>query len=156
MHSSIAELLAALPAAAALSADDRAKLAAIGTVEDVPPGTTLFEEGQPSDVVWLVAAGRIGLSMRCPGHPETTMLTVGAGELLGWSALTREARRVATGRVVERATLVGFERDALLALCEQDHDIGYAFMRLAFVELAQRLHDTRLQLLDLFGERPCR
>ena len=151
----IGELLATLPLVSSLSDEDRAKLAAIGRVDDVPIGTVLFREGDRSDAIWLVAGGRVGLSMRCPGRPETLLLTLGTGELLGWSALTSDAQRVATGRVTERATLIRFERDAVQALCDQDHDIGYALMRLAFAEVAQRLQDTRLQLLDLFGGGPC-
>ena len=77
------------------------------------------------------------------------MLSLRAGELLGWSALLRRPR-VATARVVRDARLLRFPASPLLELCELDHDVGYALLRVAFEEVAERLHHTRLQLLDIF------
>jgi hypothetical protein len=42
---------------------------------------------------------------------------------------------------------------ALLELCEHDPRVGHRVMALAFEEVADRLHATRLQLLDVFGSR---
>jgi hypothetical protein len=36
----------------------------------------------------------------------------------------------------------------------REHDIGYALMKRLFFAMALRLHDTRLQLLDMFGKEP--
>jgi CRP-like cAMP-binding protein len=112
-----------------------------------------FDHGGPWHAVLLVAEGRVALSMRFPGRPEVAMLTVGSGEMLGWSGLKPGARRVASGRVVEAVTLLEFPAAALHALCEADHDVGYALMRFGFEEVSLRLHDTRLQLLDMFARQ---
>ena len=140
-----------MPLAGALSEGDRAKLARIATLEDRPVGVTIFREGDASAAVYLIAEGLLSLSMRLPGRPEAMLLTLGPGELAGWSALTSGAVVAATGRVVERVVLMRLPRDELLALCEQDHDIGYAVMHLALGEVARRLQETRLQLLDMFA-----
>lgn len=151
MNPRIASILSGMPLARALSEDDRAKLAGIGTIEELHAGTTIFREGDASAAVYLVAEGLLSLSMRLPGRPEATLLTLGPGEMAGWSALTSGACVAATGRAVERIVLIRLPRDELLALCDQDHDIGYALMRLALGEVARRLQETRLQLLDIFG-----
>ncbi|MFZ5477372.1 MAG: cyclic nucleotide-binding domain-containing protein [Myxococcota bacterium] len=153
MHPRIATILSGMPLARALSDGDRAKLAGIATLEELHAGATIFREGDDSAAVYLVAEGRISLSMRLPGRPEVTLLTLGPGELAGWSALTGAPLVVATGRAVERVVLIRLPRDSLLALCDQDHDIGYAVIRLAFGEVTRRLQETRLQLLDMFATR---
>lgn len=136
-----------------LAAADMERLAAITRVLVAPTGSVLFREGDPSSSVLLVARGRVGLTMRFPGRPEVAMLTVGGGEMLGWSGLRPGARRVASGRVMETATLLELPATSLYALCEADHDVGYALMRFGFEEVSLRLHDTRLQLLDMFANQ---
>lgn len=148
---SLAERLARIPRLSGLSPDDLAKLAAITTLEVAPAGAVLFREGDPSDRFWLVDTGRVALTLKPSGRQETTLLTLGPGDLLGWSALLGTGRRVAQGRVTQDCTLLRLDREPVLALCEADHDVGYALMRLAFEEVSERLLHARLQLLDLYG-----
>jgi CRP-like cAMP-binding protein len=151
---SVEDLLATLPVAAGLDAGDRAKLARIATVELHPPGARIYVEGEPADSTGLLVEGRVALSMRVVGRPDVTVLTLGPGELIGWSGLTDEATRAASVRAVEPVRLIHLPREPLRALCEADHDIGYALMRLALHEVARRLKDTRLQLLDVYRSDP--
>jgi CRP-like cAMP-binding protein len=128
-----------------------AAIAALAVTERKPAGTILFRESDPSVDAWFVLEGRVSLSMRLGDPRDLTVLSLGPGELVGWSALL-EGRRVATGRVTEAAVLLRLPGRALLALCEADHHVGYAVMKELAVVLAQRLHDTRLQLMDMFGK----
>ncbi|MFW6052213.1 MAG: cyclic nucleotide-binding domain-containing protein [Myxococcota bacterium] len=146
-----AALVGSLPLFAELGAPHRQAVAAIAERVRVPAETVLFAEGDPSDEVYVVAQGRVALSLRRTGRDETLILTVGSGELLGWSALLPLGRRVATGRTVEPTELLRLHGPDLRALCERDHDVGYAVMKQAVHELARRLHDTRLQMLDVFA-----
>jgi CRP-like cAMP-binding protein len=82
------------------------------------------------------------------------ILSLGPGELVGWTALLG-GTWTATARAVERSTLLRLPGVELWALCEREHDIGYAIMKRLFAAMALRLHDTRLQLLDMFGKEPC-
>lgn len=143
------DVLSALPVAADLDPGDRAKLAAIARLEQHPAGARLFVEGEAADGVYLLVDGRVALGLRVAGAPDATVLTVGPGELVGWSALTGEAR-VTTARALDPIRVIFLPRPELLALCDADHDIGYAVMRLALVEVARRLQDTRMQLLDVY------
>jgi CRP-like cAMP-binding protein len=128
-----------------------AAVAALAVTEEQPAGAILFRESDPSVDVWFVLKGRVSLSMRLGDPRDLTVLSLGPGELVGWSALL-EGRRVATGRVTEAAALLRLPSRALLALCDADHHVGYAVMKQLSVVLAQRLHDTRLQLMDMFGK----
>lgn len=146
-----AEEVGALSLFSGLSRSEHEALANIATVETHAAGTTVFAEGDAPGDLYVVIDGRVTLCMRVPGQPETCFLSLRAGELLGWSALLRR-RRVATARVVQPTRLLRLPASDLLELCETDHSIGYVFMRQAFEEMADRLHSTRLQLLDMFGK----
>jgi len=133
-----------------LAEDEKEALARMATLEERPAGTMLFQENDPPGDLYVLLSGRVTLCMRMEGRSEACFLSLRSGELLGWSALLRR-RRVATARIVERSRLVRLPASELLELCEKDHHVGYALMSRAFEELADRLHDTRLQLLDMFG-----
>lgn len=146
------EEVAELPLFVGLSAEEHARLASIAEVVGFPAGTTVFEEGDPHGDLYVMLEGRVTLCMRVAGQAETCFLSLRSGELLGWSSLLRRSR-VATARVVQPSRLLRLPASDLLELCETDHHVGYAIMRQAFEEMADRLQSTRLQLLDMFGKR---
>lgn len=145
------ELVASLPLFATLTAEEQGRLAAMAERIDAAPGEILFTEGDPPGSVYVVVEGRLCLELELPGRGPTPLLTLGGGELLGWSSLLRRPR-VATARIFKDATLLALPASELLMLCETDHRVGYAIMSAAFEELADRLVDTRLQMLDIFGK----
>lgn len=138
---------------AALAPDHQRRLVALAQRLTVAGGDTLLREGDPSNRLYILCRGRVGLSLLIAGRPEMTILTLGPGELLGWSALLPDPAptRVASARALEATDLLVFEGPAVIALCEEDHEIGYAVMRSAFKAVARRLVETRLQVLDVFG-----
>ena len=150
----VAGLIARLPAFTDLDEDQRAAVAALACVEPIPAGTTIFRESDPADDLRFIVDGRVSLGMRFGGRGEVIVLSLGPGDLVGWTALLG-GTWTATARAVERSTLVRLPGAALAALCEREHDIGYALMKRLFASMALRLHDTRLQLLDMFGKEPC-
>lgn len=147
----IAGLIARLPAFADLDDAERASVAAFARVEQVPAGSTLFRESDPADDLRFIVEGRISLGMRFGGRGEVIVLSLGPGDLVGWTALLG-GTWTATARAVERSTLLRLKGADLSALCEREHDIGYGLMKRLFTAMARRLHDTRLQLLDMFGK----
>jgi CRP-like cAMP-binding protein len=150
----VAGVIARLPAFTDLDDSQRAAIAALARVEQVPAGAMLFRESEPADDLRFIVEGRVSLGMRFGGRGEVLVLSLGPGELLGWSALLG-GNWTATARVVERSTLLRLPGAELSALCEREHDIGHGLMKRLFAAMARRLHDTRLQLLDMFGKEPC-
>ena len=134
-----------------LSPSELAQLAQMSEVVSIEAGKTLFEEGDPPGDLYVMLDGRVTLCMRVPGRPDTCFLSLRAGELLGWSALLARPR-VATARVMQTTRLLRLPASDVLELCESNEHVGYAIMRQAFEEMADRLHSTRLQLLDMFGQ----
>jgi CRP-like cAMP-binding protein len=143
------ERLRAIPAFREASASALETLAAAGDEVVVAQGSLLFAEGDPADDVYFVLEGRITLSLRVGGR-EILVLSLGPGELTGWSGLLPHGR-VATARASLPSRTLRLPGRVVLDACEADHELGYRIMRHLFGELARRLHDTRLQLLDVFG-----
>jgi CRP-like cAMP-binding protein len=131
------------------------QLAAAATVRRVPAGTVVFREGSENHDLYLVRSGRVGLEMRVPGRGSVCILTLGPGEMVGWSALLDRHSRMTAGAVaLEETELVVAEAGKLRELCEASHDFGYHLMRQMAGALSARLVATRLQLLDLFADVP--
>jgi CRP/FNR family transcriptional regulator, cyclic AMP receptor protein len=87
-----------------------------------------------------------------PGRGEITIETLHAGDLLGWSWLVEPYRNAfgarATGEVTRVLALDGV---CLRGKCEADPALGYELLKLLASVFAQRLRDTRVRLLDLYG-----
>jgi CRP/FNR family transcriptional regulator, cyclic AMP receptor protein len=128
------------------------KLVGIAEVVRTSANSILFSEGMRCEHLFFVIDGVIALDMNVTRRQPTRILTIGPGEVLAWSALTRDQPMTATATAVEESRLLRVEASDLQRLCEADHEIGYAFMRCLSVALSRRLLATRLQLLDLFAE----
>ncbi len=142
--------LSGLRFAAGLPPQTLAELAGVASVQTFAPGRVVFREGDRCPEIFLVESGRVALDMHVPGRGPVRILTVGAGELLGWSALLADGPMTATATTLEATRLVVLPGAKLGAMCETNHEIGYRVMQQMARALAQRLVATRLQLLDLF------
>ncbi|MBX7191233.1 MAG: Crp/Fnr family transcriptional regulator [Sandaracinaceae bacterium] len=143
-------VLAELPLFRPLPLEARAALAALASMEKRPSGFVIFEEGDPPGDVFFVLDGRITLTMGA-GAGASSARSLAPAEIVGWSSLLGRPR-VARAVVSRAATLVRIPASDVLELCERDPRVGYAVMAQAFEQVADRLVDTRMQLLDLYGK----
>jgi len=148
----ILELLSTTPFLRELCPGDLDKVAEIASSRSVSAGTVLYQEGDVCETLYLVSSGLVALDMCMPRQGCTRILTIGLGEIIGWSALFADATMAVRASVLQDGTLVALPAAELRQLCDDDHDIGYAIMQQVSVALSRRLLATRLQLLDMFGE----
>ena len=127
------------------------ELAALSKVVDFAEGTIVFSEGEPAVNCYLIVDGSVLLEI-CGPAGCTPILTVGEGELLGWSSVLGAKQLTSTARTRTSTRAIELSGHELLTLCEQIPQFGYQFMRCTALALAKRLTATRLQLLDLYGE----
>jgi len=142
--------LETLSLASELSPTSRTRLANLGTIVAWPPQSLLFREGECHRYIYWIQQGRVRLEMSGTGGGAMAMLTVGPGDLLGWSALLGDQRMTATAITATATTLIALDADALQQLCDENHEIGYKVMQMIAKSISKRLLATRLQLLDLF------
>lgn len=127
------------------------QLACCGQICDYPSGAVIFRQGDEATTMHLVVSGRIALEICAPAVGCKRILTVSEGELLGWSPVLEHSRLTATARALVVAQTVALNGSQVLAICDQNPQFGYAFMKRAALALAKRLNATRLQLLDIYG-----
>jgi CRP-like cAMP-binding protein len=137
---------------AGLSDEDQWKLAKIARSCDFAAGTEIFTEGSSTADLYIVRSGRVELCMNVPAQGCLPILTLEAGDLLGWSAALGKGEMTATATAVIDTQVIALGADELQQLCEDDHDIGYDIMRRVATALSRRLVATRLQVLDLFRQ----
>jgi CRP-like cAMP-binding protein len=131
--------------------EDLEKLTDITQFVSYDENEVVFRDGDPAENVYVVATGGVSLEICAPGLGCRRILTMGPGELVGWSAVLGQSRLTATARAMNLTCLVKIHAGLLHALCDHDPDFGYEIMRRTALALAKRLSATRMQLLDLYG-----
>lgn len=126
-------------------------VANVAKLRDFDELEVVFREGDAAQHIYLVVFGNVSLEICAAGVGCKRVLTIGPGELLGWSALLEQTRMTATARTLEITRVVEIDAAPLLMVCESDLEFGYEIMRRTMLALAKRLSATRMQLLDVYG-----
>jgi len=111
----------------------------------------LFHEGEAADQLFLLRHGRVALEVTVPGRGPMTFQTLVAGEIVGVSWLIPPYRWTYDAKTLEATRAIAMDATCLRRKCEEDHDLGYEMMKRFVPVLIERLHGTRLQMLDVYG-----
>ena len=146
------EVLRETPLTAGLGNPERRRLAGLCEVRKAESGDFLLREGSPTTHLGIVRSGRIALRLQVPGRGATTILTVEAGDVFGWSAVVPPYRSTSTAIAIEQSEVLVCEARALRDALDDDEDLAAALYPRILQAVARRLEATRLQLLDVFGQ----
>ncbi len=127
------------------------KLSALAFEVNFPEGQWIFRESDVGELVYLIAEGKVALSVSVPGQGRKNILTLGPGQILGWSSLFPSGRKTASARTVTSTQAYAFNAAQMREAIEEDHDLGCALLWEIANVIAGRLKATRLQLLDIFA-----
>ncbi|OIK03682.1 Crp/Fnr family transcriptional regulator [Streptomyces monashensis] len=114
-------------------------------------GTRLFEEGRRADRFWIVRTGTVALDLRVPGRRAAVIETLGHGELVGWSWHFRPRLWHLGAEATSPVRAWEFDAEAVRTLCAEDSEFGRAIAVWIGQVVAQRLHASRVRLLDLYA-----
>ncbi|HEV8049547.1 MAG TPA: cyclic nucleotide-binding domain-containing protein [Thermoplasmata archaeon] len=114
-------------------------------------GALIVREGDPADEFLALFSGKVALEIIVADRPRTTVQTLGAGDVLGWSWLFPPHQWRVDARAVKVTRALGLAAAPLRDLLEERPADGYVFLMRLLPVIAQRLENTRLQLLDLHG-----
>jgi len=123
---------------AGLGAEELSAVAEIATVEDYPAGARLTEEGAAADRLYLFLAGKATVRVHMPESLDGVLDEVGAGEELGWSAITKPYVYTATSETTEPVQAIVIEGADLRRLAETNHHLGYSIAKGAGEIVARR------------------
>ena len=129
-----------------------ALIAGCGQQARFKPGEFLFV-GDDGRHFFLLRRGTVALELEIRGAPVS----------LRYRRPGRRARLVLVvpphewqfdGRALDEVGVVRFDGTCLRGKCDADPVLGYALMKAFAAVLVDRFIDTRLQLVDVYGERP--
>ncbi len=147
----LVELLEEMPALRALGSGHRATIAGCAGNASFTSGAQIMREGEPADAFYVIRKGAVAVVTEVPGRGAVTVETLHAGDMLGWSWLLEPYRNEFGARALATTRLLGFDAACLRGKCEADPALGYDMLKLLAAGFAERLRDTRLRLLDLYG-----
>ena len=115
---------------AELADETLAELAAALVPRSLPSGTTLFEQGDLGDEMYVVQSGGIALYIPNPEQPgsERPIRIVGAGDVLGEMALIDRQPRSVSGRAVEPVEVLVLTGDDFRRLLRAHPEMALAVM----------------------------
>jgi CRP-like cAMP-binding protein len=113
-------------------------------------GEILFEEGGPADAFYIISQGTVGLEMTSPGRTPMVIQTLGPGDLVGVSWFFPPHRWNWRARAMVDATLARFDAVEVRRQCAVNRDLLLEVQGVVAEEVVDRLHRTRIQLLDLY------
>jgi CRP/FNR family transcriptional regulator, cyclic AMP receptor protein len=114
-------------------------------------GEFILREGEEANEFYLIRHGKVALEVFVPSRGPLTIQTIREGEVLGFSWLIPPYRWRFDAQALELTRAIALDGKCLRTKCEEDHDLGYEFLKRFAHIIEQRLQSTRLQLLDLYG-----
>jgi CRP/FNR family transcriptional regulator, cyclic AMP receptor protein len=147
----VEQLLGDVPALGDLSLEHRRVIAGCAVNRIFEAEEYLLREGEPADVFFVIRKGLVALETFVPERGALTVQTLHDGDLLGWSWLVPPYRVAFDARALSRTHALSFDASCLRGKCDQDPALGYDLLRLFAGVIVQRLQNTRVQLLDVYG-----
>lgn len=114
-----------------LTPDQIARIAAHGHVRPVTSGEVLAEAGDPHVPFFVVKSGQIEIVQRS-GGTETLVAVHRPGQFTGEVNMISGRRSLVQARVTEAGELIELDRESLLALVQNDSELGEILLR-AFI-----------------------
>jgi CRP-like cAMP-binding protein len=113
----------------------------------------IFREGEKANTFYLIRRGKVALQVVSERRGPITVLTLGEGEILGWSWLAPPYQWRFTARALQPTQVFAFDGECLRIKAEEDHDLGYELLKRFVGVIAGRLEATRLQIINVYQDR---
>jgi CRP-like cAMP-binding protein len=149
MSAPVAALLRANPLYRRISDEDRNRLAEVSQVRTYSRGQAVFVEGDPSDLLYTLAEGRVKLLKILPAGKEVILEILGPGDPLGAVAAFESRPYPASAIALEPITCIVIPRRAFFELLETCP----TFVRGLLVGLSFRLIDLTRRISEVSGGR---
>lgn len=129
-------------------------------VEALEPGTqartyrigeAVIHEGAPAKELLLIEHGKVALEMEAADHPRLTLLTVGPGEVVGWSWLIPPHHWNVDGRALKTTEILAVDGRLIRKLLDDRPEEGMRFLLRLLPVITRRLEIARTQVMDIHG-----
>jgi len=141
--------IAGIPLFRRVSADDRARIAAVAQIRSYEKGDRVFDEGDPSEFFYIVVSGRVKVFKHGPNGNDVILEIFSAGGPLGAVAAYESRPYPASAAAIEPATCLLIPRQAFFTLLEQHPTL----VRGLLGSLSLRLVELTTRMAELTGGR---
>lgn len=135
-----------MPSLHDMEAQHLKELASIATEVEFPAGEIVYHEGDAGQAIYLIEEGQVVIEMTLPDGNQVTVLTLGPGQLFGWSSLFPPRRKTASTRTITPTKVISIDAGRLRHLFQSDHSLEHVIMLRMIEVVAERMQATR-QLL---------
>ncbi len=111
---------------------------------------SIFKEGDEAEKFYLIRNGKVALEFNGRDKGRIRILTIGPGQILGWSWIVSPYRWHFDAHAIEEVRAIALDGECLRNKCEQDPNLGYEMLKRFAHILEMRLNATRMQLLDVY------
>lgn len=110
-----------------------------------PRGTTIFDEGDPGDRLYIITAGKVKLARHAPDGRENLLSIMGPSDMFGELSIFDPGPRTSSAICVTEVHAATMSSEMLRQWIEQHPEISQQLLRV----LARRLRRTNANLADL-------
>jgi CRP/FNR family transcriptional regulator, cyclic AMP receptor protein len=139
------------PLLANIRPDHLSKLLGLAKEVGFDSDQVIFDEDQRSQDLYLILSGKVALEVTTAGR-QITIQTLNAGDVMGWSALTSDARTHFRARTLSAVETLAFDRAKLQSAIESDRSLGYEVTNRLLAVVTERIDHTRMQIIDIYGK----
>jgi CRP-like cAMP-binding protein len=157
--SSVAGGIEALSAArlfAGLSADGLELVASAVRLVELEAGTTLWQQGDDADGLYVIVTGEVAISSRLPGDREVKLAQLGPGETMGELSVLDGGVRTAGARTTAPTTMLVLGHRDFASLLSVSQPSALAVRRSIVATVAARLAGRHAALAAFLGEGTAR
>lgn len=141
------DLIGSIPLYRRLPPEERRRLAAVARVKRYGKGELIFSEGDPADVLYTIASGRVKIFKTTPAGKDVILEIFGPGDPFGAVAVYEERPFPASAMALEETVCLLVHKRDFFALLESHP----TFVRSLLLTFTHRLVDLTNRLAELSG-----
>ncbi|MCB1592307.1 MAG: Crp/Fnr family transcriptional regulator [Alphaproteobacteria bacterium] len=122
-----------------------------GEIVHFKPNAFLLKEGEEANSFYLIRKGEVAIESHMPAGAPLVISKVGPEGVVGYSWLFPPHRNQFDSRAVTDVEAVRLDGTCLRGKAEEDHELGYQFMKRFAQIMIQRMQAARRQALDIYG-----
>ncbi|NNE08015.1 MAG: cyclic nucleotide-binding domain-containing protein [Gemmatimonadetes bacterium] len=114
-------------------------------------GEYLFKQGENAEFFFVLREGHVVVEVPTARGHSIEISSLGENQILGWSWLMPPYKYQFDCRALKQTKVLEIDGRCLRGKCESNPRLGYELIKRFARVMTNRLQETRLQLLDLYG-----
>lgn len=133
-----------------LKLEELKDIAELARFEEFEQGNLIFKEGERAEKIYMILEGRVSIEIEIYSGKRVSVYTLAKGKFFGYPSLLRTRKFTTYARCLDNVKVVSIVADELVdKIFKKDCRRGYLVMKRNAELIAQKLSDTRMQLLSL-------